>query len=217
MKAHIVLAHPKPQSFNAKLASISNCALISAVYGISFSDLFSQRVRCCWGQQSLQCAKRPTVFSFANRTALQRRKIPAGIRSYRIDQQHQSCNLLNVNFPLWWFGTPANLKGWIDWVFVYGKVYTSTRSFDNGICRGKKRSHASPRAHLQTAVQPMANRGIQKCTCDHYFSLSDISDLMLQSRWHSTVLAGLHLSTGTPRPTPLRKHLHHDGPTILST
>ena len=159
MKAHIVLAHPKPQSFNAKLASISNCALISAVYGISFSDLFSQRVRCCWGQQSLQCAKRPTVFSFANRTALQRRKIPAGIRSYRIDQQHQSCNLLNVNFPLWWFGTPANLKGWIDWVFVYGKVYTSTRSFDNGICRGKKRSHASPRAHLQTAVQPLANRG----------------------------------------------------------
>ena len=40
IKAHIVLAHPEPHSFNAKLASISNCALISAVYGISFSDLF---------------------------------------------------------------------------------------------------------------------------------------------------------------------------------
>ena len=39
MKAHIVLAHPEPHSFNAKLAGLSNSTLASAGYDISFSDL----------------------------------------------------------------------------------------------------------------------------------------------------------------------------------
>ena len=39
MKAHIVLAHPEPHPFNAKLAGISNRTIASAGYDISFSDL----------------------------------------------------------------------------------------------------------------------------------------------------------------------------------
>ena len=39
MKAHIVLAHPEPHSFSAKLGGISNRTLASAGYDISFSNL----------------------------------------------------------------------------------------------------------------------------------------------------------------------------------
>ena len=47
-------------------------------------------------------------------------------------------DLLVVNFPLWWFGMPAILKGWIDRVFVYGRLYQRFMRYDNGICAGKK-------------------------------------------------------------------------------
>ncbi|MFT5111232.1 MAG: NAD(P)H dehydrogenase (quinone) [Parasphingorhabdus sp.] len=47
-------------------------------------------------------------------------------------------DLLIVHFPLWWFGMPAILKGWMDRVFVYGSVYRSAMRYDAGICKGKK-------------------------------------------------------------------------------
>lgn len=53
------------------------------------------------------------------------------------DKMLQS-DLLIVHFPLWWFGMPAILKGWIDRVFIYGSVYRSQMRFDTGICKGKK-------------------------------------------------------------------------------
>jgi NAD(P)H dehydrogenase (quinone) len=33
---------------------------------------------------------------------------------------------------------PAILKGWIDRVFVYGRMYRSVMRYDTGICSGKK-------------------------------------------------------------------------------
>ena len=32
------------------------------------------------------------------------------------------CDLLILQFPLWWFSVPAIMKGWIDRVFVNGVV-----------------------------------------------------------------------------------------------
>ena len=49
-----------------------------------------------------------------------------------------AADLLVVHFPLWWFGMPAILKGWIDRVFVYGAMYRSAMRYDAGICAGKK-------------------------------------------------------------------------------
>lgn len=49
-----------------------------------------------------------------------------------------ACDLLVVHFPLWWFGPPAILKGWMDRTFVYGRMYRSTVRYDAGICAGKR-------------------------------------------------------------------------------
>lgn len=32
-------------------------------------------------------------------------------------------DVLILQFPLWWFGTPAILKGWVDRVYAYGFAY----------------------------------------------------------------------------------------------
>ena len=46
--------------------------------------------------------------------------------------------LLLLNVPIFWFSTPAVLKGWIDRVLVSGICYGGKRFYDQGGLAGKK-------------------------------------------------------------------------------
>ncbi len=137
-KAHIVLAHPESQSFNGRLAEISQDKLASAGFEVTYSDLYANNFDPCEGRGHYQHlsdterfhAQTEQRFNADNNTT------PADVAAER-DKLLQS-DLLVVHFPLWWFGMPAMLKGWIDRVFVYGSVYKSQMRYDAGICRGKK-------------------------------------------------------------------------------
>ena len=48
------------------------------------------------------------------------------------------CDVLIFQFPLWWFGLPAILKGWVDKVFAMGRIYGGGKFYDNGVLKGKK-------------------------------------------------------------------------------
>jgi NAD(P)H dehydrogenase (quinone) len=49
------------------------------------------------------------------------------------------CDVLILQFPLWWFGLPAILKGWVDRVFAAGgKIYGGGKWYDNGVFAGKR-------------------------------------------------------------------------------
>jgi NAD(P)H dehydrogenase (quinone) len=48
------------------------------------------------------------------------------------------CDVLILQFPLWWLGMPAILKGWIDRVFALGFAYGGGRYFGTGVFRGKR-------------------------------------------------------------------------------
>ena len=41
-------------------------------------------------------------------------------------------------FPLWWFGLPAVLKGWVDRVFAMGRIYGGGHICETGVFRGKR-------------------------------------------------------------------------------
>jgi NAD(P)H dehydrogenase (quinone) len=41
-------------------------------------------------------------------------------------------------FPLWWFGLPGILKGWVDRVFAMGRTYGGERLYGNGVFKGKR-------------------------------------------------------------------------------
>lgn len=49
-----------------------------------------------------------------------------------------ACDLLILQFPIWWLSVPAILKGWIDRVFACGVAYGGGRYFDGGVLRGKR-------------------------------------------------------------------------------
>jgi NAD(P)H dehydrogenase (quinone) len=50
----------------------------------------------------------------------------------------EAADLLVLQFPLWWYGPPAILKGWFDRVLAYGATYTSKMRFENGKFSGKR-------------------------------------------------------------------------------
>ena len=49
------------------------------------------------------------------------------------------CDALVFQFPLWWLGMPAILKGWVDRVFAAGgRIYGGGKWYDRGVFAGKR-------------------------------------------------------------------------------
>lgn len=138
MKAHIVLAHPEQKSFNGRLAGISSSTLHSRGFEVSVSDLYRMNFDPCEAERHYVERSDDAVFHAQTEQRFNARNgtTPADVS----DEADRLLNadMLIVHFPLWWFGAPAILKGWMDRVFVYGKLYKSQMRYDAGICRGKK-------------------------------------------------------------------------------
>jgi len=138
MKAHIVLAHPESKSFNGELASISNSKLKTAGWEVTYSDLYANNFDPREGPTHYTELSNNEQFhaQTEQRFNSTRNTTPQDVAAER--DKLLGADLLVVHFPLWWFGMPAMLKGWIDRVFVYGSVYKSNTRFDTGVCQGKK-------------------------------------------------------------------------------
>lgn len=138
MKAHIVLAHPETKSFNGHLSGITQNILGSAGWQTSLSDLYAMDFDPREGAHHYVSRQDPSVFHAQSE---QRFNAGNGTTPADVDAEAQrllACDLLVVHFPLWWFGPPAILKGWMDRVFIYGRMYRSTMRYDTGLCAGKK-------------------------------------------------------------------------------
>jgi NAD(P)H dehydrogenase (quinone) len=93
-----VLAHPNPHSLNARLCQVGTTALRAEGWQVEESDLYAT----CWDPVLIKEGG-PDVD--AEQAKLQR------------------TDLVVLQFPLWWYGMPAMLKGWIDRVFEAGFAY----------------------------------------------------------------------------------------------
>ncbi len=138
MKAHIVLAHPEKKSFNGHLSDTSQRVLGAAGWQHTLSDLYAMDFDPREGPRHYSSRKDAEVFhaQTEQRFNAENETTPPDVNSEV--QRLLDCDLLVVHFPLWWFGMPAILKGWIDRVFVYGRMYRSVMRYDTGICAGKK-------------------------------------------------------------------------------
>ena len=138
MHTHILLAHPEPQSLNATLANISGEVTSALGTTTSISDLYGQNFDPAEGGTHYATRSDDTFFhtQTEQRYSADHATLPEDVQQ-EMDKL-LACDLLIVHFPLWWFGPPAMLKGWMDRVFVYGQIYSSQRRYDKGTCHGKK-------------------------------------------------------------------------------
>lgn len=138
MHAHIVLAHPEPQSFNAHLTRVAWRSLEARGWSVSLSDLYAMGFDPCERAEHYAPRQRPERFDVQaeQRHASEQGAIPAAVAAEiaLLDR----ADLLILQYPMWWHLPPAMLKGWIDRVFIYGEVYASKKRFENGRFLGKR-------------------------------------------------------------------------------
>jgi NAD(P)H dehydrogenase (quinone) len=138
MRAHIVVAHTEPQSYNAHLAHIGRQALEAKGWSVTVSDLYQMDFNPCERASHYVSPLEPKRFDVQSeqRHASNTNTVPADVAA-EITRLEQA-DLLILQYPMWWHLPPAILKGCLDRVFIYGNVYTSKQRFEDGRFVGKK-------------------------------------------------------------------------------
>jgi NAD(P)H dehydrogenase (quinone) len=138
MRTLVVLAHPEPRSFNAALCAVAVGTLRELGHEVEVSDLYRMRFAPVVDRGDFTTVRDPERMN----VSLEQRHAAAngGLAPDVLAELEklQRADLLILQFPLWWFGPPAILKGWIDRTFVSGVVYGRSALFEGGRLRGKR-------------------------------------------------------------------------------
>jgi len=139
MRVFIVHAHPEPKSFSGAMTAAAVEALTGAGHEVQVSDLYRMRfdpvsdrhnfttvLDAEYYKQQLEEAHAAAHDGFAAEIQAEQDKL-------------FWCDVLIFQFPLWWFGLPAILKGWVDRVFAAGgRIYGGGKWYDRGVFAGKR-------------------------------------------------------------------------------
>lgn len=138
MNVLIVHAHNEPRSFNSALKDCAVEQLSAAGHEVQVSDLHAMDWNPVASAADFGSRANPDYLVYALE---QRHNYEAGTLAPDIAAEIakvQWCDLLILNFPLYWFSTPAILKGWIDRVMISGVFYGGKRIYDRGGMCGKR-------------------------------------------------------------------------------
>jgi NAD(P)H dehydrogenase (quinone) len=137
MHALIVHAHPDPNSFNAALTRAASTALYEAGHTVEISDLYAQGFTPVAGRHDFLDTLDAEHFHYQAEQLHAARSSGFAADLTREQARVHTADLLILQFPLWWGGAPAILKGWIDRVLAYGFAYIDGRRFETGLFKGK--------------------------------------------------------------------------------
>ncbi|MBA83510.1 NAD(P)H-dependent oxidoreductase [Thalassobius sp. S69A] len=133
----IVVAHPEPGSFNHALAHNMANALHVAGHEVVISDLAAERFRADIGRHDIDSVADPGRFHVQAEQAHAARHMAFAADIAREQARVARADNVILQFPLWWGGAPALMKGWIDRVLSYGFAYVDGRRFDTGLFKGR--------------------------------------------------------------------------------
>lgn len=134
----IVTAHPEPQSFNHALTARAAGALQAAGHRVLLSDLYAEGFDPAGGRGDFIGAADPARFHYQREQTHACRHGTFAADIAREMARVEAADLLILQFPLWWGGPPAMLKGWVERVLAYGFAYVDGARFDTGLFRGRR-------------------------------------------------------------------------------
>jgi len=138
MNVFVVLAHPEPQSFNAAMFHTAVQTLRDAGHVVATSDLYALGFDPVSSRLNFTTTKDPGYLKLQleEMHATEHDGFAADLEAEMA--KLEACDLMIWQFPLWWFGLPGILKGWVDRVFAMGRMYGGGRIYDSGVFRGKR-------------------------------------------------------------------------------
>lgn len=134
----IVHAHPEPKSFCTAMAHAAIEEFEGRSCSVTLSDLYAQRFNPVASANDFESRSDPDylVYSLEQRHGLKQGTLNAEIVR-EVDRVLAADTVVFV-FPVYWFSTPAILKGWIDRVFLSGAFYGGKRIYQRGSMVGKR-------------------------------------------------------------------------------
>ena len=138
MKVLLVTWHPEPRSFCAAMFRTARETLAAEGHEVRTSDLEEMRFDPVSSRRNFTTVKDPGYLKLqAEETfAAESNGFSAEIEAEI--EKLEWCDLMIWQFPLWWFGLPAALKGWVDRVFAMGRAYGGGSLYESGVFRGKR-------------------------------------------------------------------------------
>jgi NAD(P)H dehydrogenase (quinone) len=136
--ALIVLAHPDPASYTAALKDAAVEALQAQGVTVEVSDLYAMSFEAVAGPGDVTERLSEEHFNLAleQGNALAKGALAADIVAEQ--DKLRAADLVIFQFPMWWFGFPAIMKGWIDRVLSYKFAYGVGEWWDKGPFRDKR-------------------------------------------------------------------------------
>lgn len=119
----IVHAHPDPQSLTRQLVEVAEDVLRGDGHQVVQSDLYAMGWKAVFDAADFPARLDPDRLSFIHESG---HAYHHGTQTPDVAEEQRkllAADAVILQFPLWWFGLPAILKGWIDRVWAYGLAY----------------------------------------------------------------------------------------------
>ena len=162
-----VSAHPEQCSLNGSLRRDGIAHLRGKGHSVLESNLYAMDwdpvVRAQDGGHDPDAASGPFRVSSDTRSAYLAAEQPADVAEEQ--SKLQGADAIVIQFPLWWYGMPAILKGWFDRVFVNGFAFgtdpVSGRRlrFEQGPFTGKRALVVTTLGDRPQAIGPRGKSG----------------------------------------------------------
>jgi NAD(P)H dehydrogenase (quinone) len=123
MKVFIVFAHPEPQSLNGALLRTTVEELESQGHEVQVSDLYAMKWKSQVDREDFPdlTPDKGLRVAYASAAATASNTLTDDVK--REQEKLLWADVVIFQFPMWWLGMPAILKGWFDRVYSYGFAY----------------------------------------------------------------------------------------------
>lgn len=159
-----VYAHPNPSSFNSALKKRAMDTLNASNINIQMSNLYDLQFKAVADWQDFKIDENSKKQYFlAQQDAYLKQALSNDITN-ELAKIAWADHII-LQFPLWWFSTPAILKGWLDRVLVKGFAYDAGKVFQDGLLKGKSASFIVTTQSPETAYQ---SDGVHQATIDTF-------------------------------------------------
>lgn len=139
----IVHAHPEPRSLTRQLVDVSVEALVRQGHRVMQSDLYAMHFKAVFDAGDFPSRLNTEHFSFIAESG---HSFSSGHQAGDIAAEQEkvlAADAVVFQFPLWWYGMPAIMKGWFDRVWAFGLAYGyqgagNTYRYGDGAFKGKR-------------------------------------------------------------------------------
>lgn len=142
-KVLIVHAHPERSSLTRQLVAVSEEALQRQGHEVLQSDLYGMQWKAVFDEHDFPHRANTDRLAFVEESG---HAYANGLQTPDIAHEQQkvlASDAVIFQFPLWWYGMPAIMKGWLDRVWAFGLAYGyknagNTYRYGDGAFKGKR-------------------------------------------------------------------------------